>query len=266
MAKMLSNHHHTWLSYLDALKDNTGEEEELHLTGFDHFLNANNFANSFFRHSIPFVYLLDYRRSRYLHMSENFGGYRSKDFLEKGISHTLEIYQQDHLQLFDQEIFPRRLEILKHLPPEDFKCYAFSYNLCIRNRNGKCENFLQRNCFVPDEFGNPVFSMGILINVNHQDYGSRVIQTVDKIDVNGLKDCQNVHREIYFLNEEDKLFSKREKEVLVWMADGLSSKMIADKLNISEHTVVNHRRSMQEKSNMPNATALVSFAIRSAII
>jgi len=69
-----------------------------------------------------------------------------------------------------------------------------------------------------------------------------------------------------YVDKEHKLFSKREKEVLTWMSEGLSSKMIATKLNISEHTVINHRRSMQEKSNMPNATALVSFAIRSGII
>jgi DNA-binding CsgD family transcriptional regulator len=68
------------------------------------------------------------------------------------------------------------------------------------------------------------------------------------------------------LGQLEKLFSKREREVLLWMAEGLSSKMIADKLHISEHTVINHRRSMQEKSNKPNATALVSFAIRNGII
>jgi len=72
--------------------------------------------------------------------------------------------------------------------------------------------------------------------------------------------------EVCLLNPECKTFSKREKEVLQWMAEGLSSKMIAGKLNISEHTVINHRRSMQEKSNKPNATALVSFAIRNGII
>jgi DNA-binding CsgD family transcriptional regulator len=73
-------------------------------------------------------------------------------------------------------------------------------------------------------------------------------------------------KEVYYLNQGGKSFSKREKEVLLWMAEGLSSKMIAGKLNISEHTVINHRRSMQEKSNKPNATALVSFAIRNGII
>ena len=68
------------------------------------------------------------------------------------------------------------------------------------------------------------------------------------------------------LEQDCKMFSRREREVLLWMAEGLSSKMIAGKLNISEHTVINHRRSMQEKSHKPNATALVSFAIRNGII
>ncbi|MET1054476.1 MAG: helix-turn-helix domain-containing protein [Pedobacter sp.] len=77
----------------------------------------------------------------------------------------------------------------------------------------------------------------------------------------------NANPEPYALLQQlDKMFSKREKEVLLWMAEGLSSKMIADKLHISEHTVINHRRSMQEKSHKPNATALVSFAIRNGII
>lgn len=42
--------------------------------------------------------------------------------------------------------------------------------------------------------------------------------------------------------------------------------MIADKLFVSEHTVINHRRHMQDKTNSPNAVALISFAIRNGII
>jgi len=83
-------------------------------------------------------------------------------------------------------------------------------------------------------------------------------------DQPGLKGAHAVP--FILLQDLEKLFSKREREVLLWMAEGLSSKMIAGKLNISEHTVINHRRSMQEKSNKPNATALVSFAIRNGII
>lgn len=266
MAKTLYNYKNTWLNYLQTLKYRSCGQQTLELTGLDDFFNANPFANSFFRYSIPYVYLLDYKRATYINMSENFGGYRSESFLKQGINHLLEIYQPDHLQLFDEEIFPERLKLLKTVQPADHKKYVFSYNLRIRNRTGLYENYLQRNCFFSDEMGNPIYSMGILMNINHLEYDNRVIQTVDKIDCNGLTEEQPVHKATYYLNKEDKLFSKREKEVLLWMSDGLSSKMIAEKMSISENTVMNHRKSMQDKSNMPNCTALVSFAIRSGII
>ena len=68
------------------------------------------------------------------------------------------------------------------------------------------------------------------------------------------------------LKEENGLFSKREREVLLWMAEGLSCKQIADKLRLSEHTIINHKRHMLEKSGCLNSVALVGYAIRADII
>ena len=265
MLKSLSRSQYSWLGYLNTL-DKNDEEEELCLTGFDQFLNANLFGQSFFRHSIPFVYLLDYRKRTYINMSDNFAGYNSEAFLSHGIDHLLEIYHPDHMRVFDQEIFPSRLNTLEGLRPEEYKNIVFSLNLRIKHRSGHYENYLQRNCFIPDSSGKPIFSMGILININHHQHGNRVIDTIEKIDPAILGGNKIIFRGVYHLKDEDKLFSKREKEVLLWMSDGLSSKMIARKLSISENTVINHRRNMQDKSNMPNATALVSFAIRNELI
>jgi DNA-binding CsgD family transcriptional regulator len=266
MLKSLPKRKTTWLHYLDKLKERPGQEEKLQLNHFQDLFKTNCFANSFFKHCTPFVYLLDYRKSAYLRMSDNFAGHPSDTFFRRGISHMLDIYHPDHLKLFDEEIFPERLRILSGIPFSDHANYLFTYNLCLRNEKGRYENFLQRNCFFPDAYGNPVLSMGILTPLNDQRIGTRVVQTVDRICINGMVEQRLIDRAVYHLNEEDKLFSRREKEILHWMADGLSSKMIAGKLHISEHTVNNHRRSMQDKSNMPNAIALVSFAIRKEII
>ncbi|MBB5645840.1 response regulator transcription factor [Pedobacter cryoconitis] len=263
---MKTNNKPTWLGYLNALKNKGVEAEQLKLTGFDDFFLANDFAQSFFMHSIPFVYLLDYQSGLYINMSENFAGYSAECFLKEGINHTLEIYQQDHLRLFDEEIFPDRLQILEEIAPEDHKNHIFSYQSVIKNRYGQHEHFLQRNCFISDEDRNPVYSMGIMIKINDLGDYSPVLQTVERIDTNREKENEIICKKVYYLNKEDQIFSKREKEVLSWMAEGLSSKMIADKLFVSEHTVINHRRSMQQKSNMPNAIALVGFAIKSGII
>lgn len=255
----------TWLNYLHTLKDKCSQQHP-DITDFDEFFHTNAIVNSFFKHSVPYVYLLDYKRRTYMNMSDNFGGYQAESFLKHGLHHTLEIYHPDHLTLFDRQIFPERLQILRGIDPKDHRNYIFSYNLCIKNRKGEYQEFLQRNCFLSDEEGNPLFSVGILININQLQHDNKVVQTVDRIDANGCSENLPAFRAVYYINNEDKLFTKREKEVMLWMADGLSSKMIADKLHISENTIINHRRNMQEKSNMPNCTALVSYAIRNGII
>ncbi len=47
-------------------------------------------------------------------------------------------------------------------------------------------------------------------------------------------------------------FSKREKEILKWTAEGKTSAEIAMILSISENTVNFHQKNMQKKINAPN--------------
>lgn len=56
------------------------------------------------------------------------------------------------------------------------------------------------------------------------------------------------------------VLSDREVEILKLVADGYSSKQVADKLFLSELTVNTHRRNMLKKTNQPNVAALVSYA------
>jgi DNA-binding NarL/FixJ family response regulator len=65
--------------------------------------------------------------------------------------------------------------------------------------------------------------------------------------------------------ETDPLTS-REREVLKLVAEGKSSKEIANLLFISVFTVNNHRASIMEKLNLNKATDLVKYAIRKGYI
>jgi DNA-binding NarL/FixJ family response regulator len=58
----------------------------------------------------------------------------------------------------------------------------------------------------------------------------------------------------------------REREVLKLIAEGKSSKEIADLLFISVFTINNHRASIMEKLNLKKATDLVKYAIRKGYI
>lgn len=60
--------------------------------------------------------------------------------------------------------------------------------------------------------------------------------------------------------------SEREREIVKWVAHGLSNKEIADKLNLSFHTITTHRRNISEKLNIHSTAALAIFAIVHKII
>lgn len=60
--------------------------------------------------------------------------------------------------------------------------------------------------------------------------------------------------------------SDRETEVLAQLTRGLSTKEIADKLNISIHTVITHRKNISEKTGIKSIAGLTIFAISQKLI
>lgn len=61
-------------------------------------------------------------------------------------------------------------------------------------------------------------------------------------------------------------FSKREKEILKWTAEGKTSAEIAMILSISENTVNFHQKNMQKKINAPNKTQVACYAAATGLI
>jgi len=60
--------------------------------------------------------------------------------------------------------------------------------------------------------------------------------------------------------------SKREKEVLLKICEGLSNQEIAEALFISKRTVDKHRANLLGKTNSKNTASLILFAIRNKLI
>lgn len=63
-----------------------------------------------------------------------------------------------------------------------------------------------------------------------------------------------------------KILTEREREVLQLVAEGHSSREIADMLFLSIKTVENHRANMMEKLGLHNLTELIKYAISKGII
>ncbi len=58
----------------------------------------------------------------------------------------------------------------------------------------------------------------------------------------------------------------REKEILVSVAKGMMNKEIADKYNLSIHTVITHRKNITKKTGIKSVSGLTVFAILNNLI
>lgn len=73
-----------------------------------------------------------------------------------------------------------------------------------------------------------------------------------------------VHDEIQAVENKEPILDSltdREKEVIAEVAHGLSNKEIADKLNLSFHTITTYRKNISAKLNIHSTAGLVIFAI-----
>jgi DNA-binding NarL/FixJ family response regulator len=60
--------------------------------------------------------------------------------------------------------------------------------------------------------------------------------------------------------------SKKEKEILQFLVEGMSSREIAEKLQLSVRTVDNHRANMMRRLQVRNAAELVKTAVEEKLI
>jgi DNA-binding NarL/FixJ family response regulator len=86
------------------------------------------------------------------------------------------------------------------------------------------------------------------------------------LDKNLAGFIMNTLRTIPCEKKEKPRITKREKEVLILVADGLSQKEISDQLNIALCTVTAHIQSVYKKLDAPNAPAAITKAFKAGIL
>ena len=93
-----------------------------------------------------------------------------------------------------------------------------------------------------------------IININ--DSRSAIISTMRKL-LNSANPPDNQQQEV---------LSDREIDVLKLLVEGNANKEIADKLNISTHTVISHRKNISQKTGIKSVSGLTIYAVVKNII
>ena len=148
--------------------------------------------------------------------------------------------------------------------------------------------YLQEICHPIDfanlvkEIANTVFSSMNNNTIIKSINGGQILRTKNrkgvwqsrKVHLIYLKECKKksfnvllgfIHHNA-ILSENDNLnITSREKQVFIFLSKGFSAKMIADTLNISENTVITHRKNLIQKLNVKNSAELIKKGFELAI-
>lgn len=100
---------------------------------------------------------------------------------------------------------------------------------------------------------------------------SQLVQAIRDVSSGGVYLCHSVHGAVLegFLgrvHSGGQPLTRREQEVLRLVAEGKSSKEIADSLGISARTAESHRKHIRRKLEIRDTAGLVRYAIRQGLL
>ncbi|MFO7447088.1 MAG: response regulator transcription factor [Ignavibacteriaceae bacterium] len=110
---------------------------------------------------------------------------------------------------------------------------------------------------------------GIRGIINHKASREKIAEAIELIDSGGVYIDNNITFSIFSyditqgIQEENGIthLSRREKELLVLIADGIKNKEIAELLFIAQRTVESHKSHLLKKLNLRSTTELTIFAV-----
>ena len=138
---------------------------------------------------------------------------------------------------------------------------SFSFKLLLKHKNGKYLKFcVQSVVTLVGEDGSYAGGFFNAMNVSGMA-GSLNFGW----DISGEKEVVAAFKR-KMKDELSSFLTKREFEVLRFLKDGYSSKMIADELGIAKNTVDNYRSSLLRKTSTGNSAQMISVAQRNGWI
>lgn len=209
-------------------------------------------------HSIYAVY--DMHQCNYLLLSEEQKktfGYSENIDLEK---HYKNIHPDDLRFVLETDSMVYRF--YAKLPPDKKKEFKLVYNFRTKTAEGIYKHFMHQTVVIEQDRDGKSWLTLVISHLLSDKTGNHSHQR----RLINLKTGK-----LHLFNEIDDISStttltKREIEILDYIARGYDSTNIADKLNISTNTVYNHRQNILRKTQTDNTTQAVLYCKRIGIL
>jgi DNA-binding CsgD family transcriptional regulator len=173
--------------------------------------------------------------------------------------HELHFHQEDRL-LWCDKVFPDILQFISSEPTGKPSDYRFIFNHRYTRKDGSISQFMHEGSitFVDDKCL-PVLNLKVFFEIADIKADESIVLTIFRHSV------EHGYRKIWtktYSDIKNPVLSSRELEVIELFRKGMSSKMIADKLKLSIHTIKNHKRNCMEKTLTHNISELIHVCIQ----
>lgn len=221
---------------------------------------------------LPTIYAVDYTAKQYILLKSQIHtplGYKVGDIISGGLQFIIDNYQQDDFATYNEHIFKETLAFLERTPQHEHSKLIFTYNYRLKNKFRGLTTILQKGSYITSPVsGLPVLGYGIISDITSFKRDTSMVQVIDKITENpaGYTTLENITTNYFYPYPEKCKLTRREREILFWVAEGLSIKELAQKLFLTESTVTNHRASIMRKTNTRNVAHLIRYALENNLL
>lgn len=216
-------------------------------------------------HSACLTWILDLRTLQYAFVSGNarkLTGHEARHFQEGGLAFFNSILHPDDLHPF-WKLMKQIWEFLHLLPPWQRRNYRLNCDYRIRKPDGTYVRMLEQNAMLQsDGQGHITHLLGTSSDISSWKKSEAMVASLISDEE---KTCIFCTPDLEGLRAPIQL-SKREQEIVRFLSEGCSSKVIANSLSISVHTVNTHRQKIIEKTNTHNTGGAVRFAISHGLV
>lgn len=193
-------------------------------------------------------------------------GYSNERVRQEGLKFHVEHIHPEDVEYTVKVAYPKFQEAMQQCPAEDLEHLRLQTNYRFRHADGHHIHLIEqvRPLILDEERENRL----LLTQVQQ-------MPLLESFQVNVLIErlmpeeqaAETVYEESFPKEEEkEPALTGREFEVIQLLAEGMSSKEIADHLYLSVHTVRTHRKKILKKLELKNTVQLTAFAAAKGIV
>ncbi|MFZ7115140.1 MAG: helix-turn-helix transcriptional regulator [Bacteroidota bacterium] len=185
---------------------------------------------------------------------EKITGWSQKDFIDGGWAFAMSLTHPEDSKAIAKQFSAEMNLRKKGKTDHDHKPIIYEYRK--RHKNGNWINVLSESLILErDEELNPKYLITFLKDVSHKKDSNKTDEAVDKRITEEIEELIVPGKTR--IKYSSVILSKREKEILQLVRDGMSTKEIADILNIKITSVNSYRKNLMTKMNARNTAELV---------